>query len=305
MNTLTQKIDQLSRSFSSVQADLQKWKTLEAKYNAENMEEDITDVRNTTVSVPMSAIPPVSTIDFVFGETAEIQPDYPTASQTELVSMTSPPSFIDPATRATTGYADFNPSFFTIPEFGEAQGSTLTGIPIGPDVTGRRVQSEEAPHGDENVNVPSGNVTPTGQAPLPPGAQKAISDICDQYLRQLGLNPVPSAYGNTGTANLITSSSPSAPYSSSPSSSGVSNAGGPSPSVIPTSPMSVSSTSPNGEGKDPFPRISRSVNPQPPLTTLCHSSVATQRTTLFLWKEHRGCPYLDIIGAPLSCIHGR
>ena len=102
---------------------------------------------------------------------------------------------------------------------------------------------------------------------MPPGAQKAISEICDQYLRQLGLNPAPSAYGNTGTANLITSSSPPAPQSPLPSSSGVSNAGGPSPSVISTSPIFVSNISPNGEGKDPFLRILRFVNPQPPLTT--------------------------------------
>ena len=110
-------------------------------------------------------------------------------------------------------------------------------------------------------------MTPTGQAPLPPGAQKAISEICDQYLRQLGLNPAQSAYENTGTVNLITSSSPPAPQSALPSSSGVSNAVGPSRPIIPASPISVASTSPNGEGTDPFSRISRSVNPQPPVNT--------------------------------------
>ena len=110
-------------------------------------------------------------------------------------------------------------------------------------------------------------MTPARQAPLPPGAQKAISEICDQYLRQLGLNPAQSAYGNTGTINLITSSSPPATQSPLPSSSGVSNAGEPPHPIIPNSPISVASTSPNGEGTDPFLRISRSANPQPPITT--------------------------------------
>ena len=158
------------------------------------------------------------------------------------VPVTFPPSFLDPAIRANAEYADYNPSFFTIPKSGEAQGFTNTGIPIIPDEIGPRVpdsqmggQYEEAPNANEDVNVPSGNVTPTGQASLPLGAQKAISEICDQYQRQLGLNPTPSAYGNTGAANLITSSSPPAYHWSLPSSSGVSNAGGPSPSVIPTS----------------------------------------------------------------------
>ena len=110
-------------------------------------------------------------------------------------------------------------------------------------------------------------MNPTGQAPFPPGTQKAISEICDQYLRQLGLNPAQSAYGNIGTANVITSSSPSAPQWPLPSSSGVSNAAGPSRPIIPASPISVASTSPNGKGRYPFSRISRSVNPQPPVNT--------------------------------------
>ena len=74
LTSLTQKIDQLSGNLSTVQADLQRWKNAEAEYNAENMEEDIADVGNTTVSVPMFVTPPASTPNFVFGETAEIQP---------------------------------------------------------------------------------------------------------------------------------------------------------------------------------------------------------------------------------------
>ena len=110
-------------------------------------------------------------------------------------------------------------------------------------------------------------MTPAGQTPLPPGAQTAIAEICDQYLRQLGLNPAQSDHINTGTVNLITPSSPLAPQSPLPSSSGVSNVGGPPHPIIPNSPISVATTSPNGEGRDPFSRISRSANPQPPITT--------------------------------------
>ena len=145
------------------------------------MEEDITDAWNTTVSVPMSVTPPVSTINFIFGETSEIQPPHPTASQTMPAPVTFPPSFVDLAIMANTDNADFNPSFFIIPKFGEAQGSTIAGIPNIPDelFLNLGIQSEEAPHVDESVNVTSGNVTPISQAPLPPGAQKAISEICD------------------------------------------------------------------------------------------------------------------------------
>ena len=59
----------------------------------------------------------------------------------------------------------------------------------------------------------------------------------------------------------------SAPHSSVPSSSGVSNAGGLPHPIIPNSPISVASIPPNGGGRDPFSRISQSVNPQPPHTT--------------------------------------
>ena len=224
---------------------------------------------NATASVPMSVSPLTSTPYFTFGETAEIQPPQPTASQTMPVPVTSSSSFVDPAIRANTDGADFEP--FTLLKPRRAQGSEDTDIPFVPDelFLNPGTQTEEAPRWKEtvNVNVPSGNVTPTGQAPLPPGAQKAISEICDQYLRQLGLNPAQSAYGTTGTVNLITSSSPSAPQTPLPSPSGVSNAAGPSRPIIPASPISVASTSPNGEGRDPFSRISRPVNPQPPLNT--------------------------------------
>ena len=49
MTSLTQKIDQLSGSVSTVHANLQRGKNAEADYNAENMEEDIADVGNTIV----------------------------------------------------------------------------------------------------------------------------------------------------------------------------------------------------------------------------------------------------------------
>ena len=81
---------------------------MEAEYNAEKMEEDMTDVGNTEVSAPMSVTPPVSTINFIFGETSEIQPAQPTASQTMPVPVTFPPSFVDSAIRANADYADYN-----------------------------------------------------------------------------------------------------------------------------------------------------------------------------------------------------
>ena len=80
---------------------------MEAEYNAENMEDDMLDMGNTTVLVPMTVTPPVSTINFVFGETPEIEPAYPTVPQTPPVSMTFPPSFINPATKANAGEPDF------------------------------------------------------------------------------------------------------------------------------------------------------------------------------------------------------
>ena len=154
-------------------------------------------------------------------------------------------SFINPATRVNTEYSDFNQSFFAAPKVEEIQGFTNMGIPI----------------------VPSGIVTPREQAYLPPRAQKTITKICDQYLRQMGINPNQSAHGSAATANLVTPSSFSAPHSSVPSSSGVSNAGGLPHPIIPNSPILVASTPPNGGGRDPFSRISQSVNPQPPHTT--------------------------------------
>ena len=133
LDNLVQKIDQLSENMSSVQAEMQRWKHAEEEYNAENIEEDVTDVGNAVASVPMSVIPPGSTNYFTFGETAEIQPPQPTASQTMPVSVTFPPSFVDPAIRANADDADFNSSFFTIPRSGRAQEFTNTGIPIVPN----------------------------------------------------------------------------------------------------------------------------------------------------------------------------
>ena len=100
------------------------------------MEDVMPEMRNTTVSVPMTVTPPISTINFVFGEKTEIQPDHPTVTQTTPVSMTFPPSFINLAAKASVGLYDFAPtaskfkprhpnsdiSFFTILKFREAQG---------------------------------------------------------------------------------------------------------------------------------------------------------------------------------------
>ena len=106
---------------------------MEIEYNAENMEEDVTDVGNATTSVPMSINPPASTPYFVLGETAEIQSDYPTASQTMPVSMALPPPFVTSATRANLGL--FDTSFFTIPRSGEAQGFVIRTLPECADAT--------------------------------------------------------------------------------------------------------------------------------------------------------------------------
>ena len=231
----------------------------------------------------MSITPPTSTPYFVFGETSEIQLVLPTASQNMQVSMALPPPFVTSATRANLGLSDT--SLLTIPKSGEAQVFTNTGIPIIPDEIGPRIKSEEAPNIDEAVNVPSGNVTPTGQAPLPLGAQKAISEICDFYLRQLGLNPAQSAYENIGTVNVITSSSPPATQSPLPSSSDVSNAGGPPHPIIPNSPISIASISPNGEGRDPFSRISRFANPQPLVTTFATAQWRSKEPRYFFGRS--------------------
>ena len=260
LNSLAQKIDQLSGNFSTVQADLLRWKAMEAEYNAENMEDVVPDMGNTTVSVPMTATPPASIASFIFGETAEIQPAQPTVSQTAPVLTTFSPIFIDPTTRVKTENSDFSSSFFTAAKFEEAQGFTNMGIPI----------------------VPSGNVTPTGQATLPPGAQKTITEICDQYLRQMGINPDQSAHGSAAKANLVTPSSLSASHSSVPSSSGVSNSGGPPHPIIPNSPVSVASTPPHGGGRDPLSRISQSVNPQPPHTTFATAQWRPKEPPCFL-----------------------
>ena len=117
------------------QADLQRWKNAEEDYNAANMEDDTPQMRNTVVSVPICVTLLVSTIRFVFGDTAQIHPDYPTASQAMPVSMIFFASFSNPATRANAGLpsfasmtSEFSPGhldtdtlFFTISKLGEAQ----------------------------------------------------------------------------------------------------------------------------------------------------------------------------------------
>ena len=77
------------------------------RIHAENMEEDGTDMGNATASVPMSVTPLTSTPYFIFGETSEIQPPQPTASQIMPIPMTFPPSFVDPAISANAGPSGF------------------------------------------------------------------------------------------------------------------------------------------------------------------------------------------------------
>ena len=151
LDSLMQKIDQLSGSLSTVQADLQRWRQAEAEYDAGNVEEDMTDVGNATASVLMSVTPLTTTPSFVFGETAEIQPAQPTVSQTVPVPTTVPPLFIDPAVRVKTEDSDFSSSYFTPPKFVATPGSRFAGIP-----------AEEVPCINENANVPYGNVTSSG-----------------------------------------------------------------------------------------------------------------------------------------------
>ena len=56
----------------------------------------MTDVGNAVASVPMSASPSTSTPRFVFGETSEIQPGYPTTSQTIVEWTNNLPPFLKP-----------------------------------------------------------------------------------------------------------------------------------------------------------------------------------------------------------------
>ena len=251
LDSLTQKIDQLSGSLSTVQADLQLWKQAEAEYDAGNVEEDMTDVGNATASVPMSVTPLTTTPSFVFGETAEIQPAQPTVSQTVPVPTTVPPLFIDPDVRVKTKDSDFSPSYFTAPKFVATPGSRFLGIP-----------AEEVPRIGENANVPSGNVTSSRQAFFPPEAQKTISEICEQYLRQRGLTSDQAVHQNIGNINAP-NPAPSDFNSPLPNTSGGSDVGGP-PPVIPLSPISEASTPPPNGGNGPFLRISQTENPQPP-----------------------------------------
>ena len=255
LESLTQKVDQLSGNLLMVQADLQRWKHAEAAYEAENMEEDVTDVGNAIASVPMSVTPCTSTPRFVFGETSKSQPGYPTTSQTIVEWTNNFPPFLKPP-KVSGGFHEFV-SITSWPSFEHGIGLSQPATPIS------SVLRDSAAQGSANAEVSSGNVTPTGQASLSPGAQKAISEICDQYLKQLGINPDQSVQGSAATANLVDPSSFSVPHSSVPSSRGVFSVGGP-PPVIPQSPISVASTPHPNRGNGPFQRISQTGNPQPP-----------------------------------------
>ena len=215
----------------------------------------MTNVGNATASVPMSATPSTSTPRFVFGETSEIQPGYSITLQTTVDWTNNLPPFLKPP-KVSGGFPEFVP-ITSWPSFGQGIGLSQRATPIP------SVLRDSAAQGSANAHVSSGNMTPTRQASLPPGAQKAISEIFDQCLMQLGINPDQSAQGNAATANLVDLSSFSVPHSSVPSSSGVSDVGGP-PPVIPLSPISVAITPhPNG-GNGPFQRILQTGNPQPP-----------------------------------------
>ena len=76
----------------------------------------------------MSASPLTSTPYFTFGETAEIQPPQPTASQTMPVSVTFPHSFVDPPIRANADDADFN--LFTIPNLAKLKNTPIQGYQL-------------------------------------------------------------------------------------------------------------------------------------------------------------------------------
>ena len=80
----------------------------EADYNAENMEEDVMDMGNAIASVPMSVTSSTSTPRFVFGETSEIQPDDPTASQTTPVWANNLPPFLKPP-KVSGGFPEYVP----------------------------------------------------------------------------------------------------------------------------------------------------------------------------------------------------
>ena len=253
LDSLTQKIDQLSGSLSTVQADLQRWKQAEAEYDAGNVEEDMTDVGNATASVPMSVTPLTTTPSFVFGETSEIRPGYPTTSQTTVEWTNNLPPFLKPP-KVSGGFPEFVP-MTSWPSFEHGIGLSQPAIPIS------SVLGDSAAQGSVNAEVLSGNVTSTGQASLPPEAQKTISEICEQYLRQRGLTSEQAVHQNIGTRNAP-NPTPSEIRSSLPTSSGVSDVGGP-PPVIPLSPISVASTPPPNGGNGPFQRISQTENPQP------------------------------------------
>ena len=252
LDSLTQKIDQLSGNLSMVQADLQRWKQAEVEYDAGNVEEDMTDVGNAKASVPMSATPSTSTPRFVFGETSEIQPGYPTTSQTAVEWTNNLPPFLKPP-KVSGGFPEFAP-MTSWPSFGHGIGLSQPATPIF------SVLGDSAAQGSVNAEVLSGNVTSTGQAFLPPEAQKTISEICEQYLRQRGFTSEQAVQQNIGTGNAP-NPTPSEIRSSLPTSSGVSDVGGP-PPVIPLSPISVASTPPPNGGNGPFQRISQTENPQ-------------------------------------------
>ena len=150
---MLQKIDQLNEKFSTVQADLLRWKMKEEDFDAEHMEDVTPDMGNTAVTVPIIETRPVSTINFIPGEMNEIQPDIPTVSQYIPVTMTPPPSLINLATSAGIGLPNFYPMtsesrsshpnsntlFSNMPRSSEVTGSVSTGNLVNPVMTGPRI----------------------------------------------------------------------------------------------------------------------------------------------------------------------
>ena len=123
------------------------------------------------------------------------------------------------------------------------------------------VLGDSAAQGSVNAEVLFGNVTSTGQVSLPTEAQKTISEICEQYLRQRGLTSEQAVHQNIGTRNAP-NPTPSEIRSSLATSSGVSDVRGP-PLVINLSPISVASIPPPSGGNGPFQRISQTENLKP------------------------------------------
>ena len=136
-----------------------------------NMEEDVMDMGNAIALVPMPITPSTPTPIFVFGETSEIQPDDSTASHTTSTWANNLPPFLKQP-KISGGFPEYVP-LASWPSYERETGPFQ---PITPNFT---ILRDSAAQGSANAEASSGNVTPTGQASFPPGAQKTISEICE------------------------------------------------------------------------------------------------------------------------------